>query len=1347
MSKLESGLSSYTSTASLNNTQTSNIDSNRDRLNSSLFLGNSSQSPVNDFLEQSYADKQVIIADFNADKNKDFFWHNIETGENVIWLMDGTNNIGIISLPKVDINWKAQVGDFNGDGNSDLFWRHSTTGENAIWLIDGTKTSAEVFLNRVDDINWNAELGDFNGDSKSDLFWRNYATGENAIWLVNDTKTTAEVFLSKVSGINWKAELGDFNGDSKSDLFWRNYGTGENAVWLVDGAKTTSEVFLNRVADINWKVEIADFNGDSKSDLFWRNYATGENAIWLVDGTQTTAEVLLKKLTDKNWKPQIGDVNGNGKGDLFWRNYTTGQNLVWIVDGTNVINEETIAKFSDINWRIELGEFNGDKKNDLFWWNASTGEIIIQLTDLLSDNTSPEITINDISRTEGDSDSSNAIFTVTLSSVSRQTIYVDYTTADSTAKRDSDYTFTKGTLTFAPGVIKQTISVPIIGDIFSENDETFFINLSNAINGIITDNQGVGTIQNNDAEPNITINDVSFTESDSSTTNTTFLVSLSAISGKVITVDYATADDTANFNSDYIPTIGTLVFAPGVTTREITVPIVGDTLNENNETFIVNLSNANNAIITDNKSVGTIQNNDAVPNININDISLTEGDSGITNATFTISLSAASGKAVTVDYATSDDTVKLDSDYTPITGTLTFAPGVTTQAITVPIIGDIINEHDETFVINLSNANNAVITDNQGVGIIQNNDAVPNITINDISLIEGNSGTTNATFTISLSTVSGKAITVDYATTDMTATSGSDYITTTGTLTFVSGVATQTITVPIIGDTLHELNETFFVNLSNANNAIIIDNQAAGTINNNDAAPVFDFNAASYVVTEGNATGFSTFATVQVNRSGNTTATDTVQIQLANGAAPNATGGSTASTGIDYNNATITINFNPGDNSTNALIPIAGDTVFEPDENISLTLLNPSVGNIGTTTPTSVVTINNDDLAPVVTEIRGRKWNDLNGNGVQDNGEGGLQNWTVFLDQNQNNTLDPGELSTVTDASGNYTFSGLSAGTYTVALVRQRSWRQTSPGTLTPGSGTAGNILVSINNTIREYTQSGTAVVAAITTPKTVDNNARDIIVDNRGNGLIHAYNGTFEPVLSTYDPSTASWKNRNSSGWSTVNNVSYGGITSYQNYIYVTDMATAQQQQKGIVRFDIDNNTTQSFANNFEFIDLTLGLDGLLYALQGDASSEGRTVNVYDPLTINLLWKTTLANDVRGIAVNQNSNIFAVTWSGFIYQFGSDGRLLKSMNSGFSTLFDIDISFDGKLIVGNWNGNVILTNESLNSASSFSITNDEIFVSFSTPQRPNTISSPTRAVILANGQVVNDINFGSISV
>jgi len=225
------------------------------------------------------------------------------------------------------------------------------------------------------------------------------------------------------------------------------------------------------------------------------------------------------------------------------------------------------------------------------------------------------------------------------------------------------------------------------------------------------------------------------------------------------------------------------------------------------------------------------------PDITINDVTLAEGNVGNTNARFTISLSFPSTQTVTVDWVAADGTATLaDSDFLPA-GPLqvTFPPGVTAQTVDVPVVGDLKFEPNETFVVDLSNPVNAVITDPQGVGTILNDDGIPMISIDDVRVIEGNPPfTPAATFTVTLSNPSAFTVSVSWNTTDDTAGAPGDYQSGGGTVVFAPGSVSEPLSVLAVGDLSVEPNETFHVNLSAPSNGVIRRPRGVGTILDDD---------------------------------------------------------------------------------------------------------------------------------------------------------------------------------------------------------------------------------------------------------------------------------------------------------------------------------------------------------------------------------------------------------------------------------------------------------------------------------------------------------------------------------
>jgi hypothetical protein len=300
-------------------------------------------------------------------------------------------------------------------------------------------------------------------------------------------------------------------------------------------------------------------------------------------------------------------------------------------------------------------------------------------------------------------------------------------------------------------------------------------------------------------------------------------------------------EETAVSPNDFLADSGTLTFDPDETQKTINVTVNGDLADEDLETFLVNLNGASNATIDDPQATGTITDNDDPPNISINDIIVTEGDSSTTNAAFTVSLDQASGKTITVDYDTFAVSAAAGTDYTMTSDTLTFLPSESEKTVIVAVIGDPIDEDDESFLVNLSGATNATLADSQGQATISDDDAPPTISIADVSVNEGDSGVTTAVFTISLSHPSSKIVTVDVQSSDGSATEGEDYTAVSlTTLTFSPGEPlSQTVSVTVHSDENSEANETFLLALSNPGNATLGSSSATGTITDDDGNFVF----------------------------------------------------------------------------------------------------------------------------------------------------------------------------------------------------------------------------------------------------------------------------------------------------------------------------------------------------------------------------------------------------------------------------------------------------------------------------------------------------------------------------
>lgn len=529
-----------------------------------------------------------------------------------------------------------------------------------------------------------------------------------------------------------------------------------------------------------------------------------------------------------------------------------------------------------------------------------------------------------------------AAVTVTRTGGSAGTVTINYATSNGTATAGADYTAASGTLTFLNGETSKTFNVPILDDVLDEADETVNLTLSGPTGSadLGATNTAVLTIVDNDAPPTISINDVTITEGNTGTANAVFTVTLSAASGKSVTVNYATAAGTAVAPADFTAASGTLTFGPGVTTQTVSVPVVGETLLEANETFDVNLSLPGNATVLDGLGVGTIVNDDSTPpSLFVNDVSVAEGNAGTVNLVFAVQLSTASGLTTTVNYATANGTAVAGADYTAASGTLTFAPGEISKAVTVAVKGDLLDEDNETLLFNLSGATNATISDAQAVGTITDDDAPVGISVGDVTVTEGGPGVaTSASFTVSLTAASGKTVTADYTTSDRTATAGTDYATGSGSLTFAPGETSKVVTVQVSGDALDEEDETFALVLFNLVNAVVA---TGGGLNAEGLARIIDDDASPTISVDD----------VRVNETtgGTSQALFTVSLSAPSGRPVSvdfATAGGTATSGVDFTPAGGRLTFAPGETSKTVAVAVTGDRANEGEEVFSLNLSN-----------------------------------------------------------------------------------------------------------------------------------------------------------------------------------------------------------------------------------------------------------------------------------------------------------------------------------------------------------------------------------------------------------------------
>lgn len=371
------------------------------------------------------------------------------------------------------------------------------------------------------------------------------------------------------------------------------------------------------------------------------------------------------------------------------------------------------------------------------------------------------------------------------------------------------------------------------------------------------------------SEPTVSIADLQVTEGNAGTVDANFVVSLSAAAPGAVTVNMATMAGSAAPGGDFRHRGASVVIPAGQTSATVAVQVFGDTAVEMDEVFALNITSVTGARVLDGQGVATIRNDEPIPDLTIDDVTLDEGNTGTTDAVFTVTLSQASGTPVTFDansfiYSPGPTSATEGSDFTAIALTgLSIPAGATTAQFSVPIIGDTTVEQDESFIVRISNNTASNLLDNRSNVWIENDDdgaSRPTISISPVSVVEGNAGTTTATFAITLSQVAPGPVSFGVSTANGSAQAGSDYVAKTVVKqTIPTGQTTASFTVTVNGDTVIESNETFAVTLNNLVGANAGTLTANGTITNDEAGTLPALAARDdRVVVRQNAPAFTT---------------------------------------------------------------------------------------------------------------------------------------------------------------------------------------------------------------------------------------------------------------------------------------------------------------------------------------------------------------------------------------------------------------------------------------------------------------------------------------------------------
>jgi hypothetical protein len=841
----------------------------------------------------------VAVADFNSDGKLDLVAAGQNDGVSILF-GNGTGGFGgfgaPISFSTGYTTTTVAAGDFNGDGKADVV----TTGGNVVSLFigdgNGNLGSRTDYLLNQSPVD--LQLGDFDGDGKLDV-----ATGN------------APPSLPPLGGAPAPIDRGTILfGDGTGKLRFASLLTG-NASALING----------------------DVNQDGKLDLITGN--TGQNdSLLLGDGLGGFGPPIDIPVGTTATPAALGDLNGDGILDLVAVNSSSNAISTLLGNGSTFgpPSVRSVPGFNPSSVVIE--DFNNDGKPDLGIANRSSSFISVLLGNGAGGFGSA---LNSAVPSGG-----QQIVAGDFNGDGKTDVAVPHITGLSVLLGNGNGTFG------APDTIPTTSTATSvgIGDFNGDGNADLAFTVGNNKVALVYAGDGHGnfpaataSLKTGGGPSSIVVADYNGDgNSDLVTGNSdgnasvllgngagTFVSGGTHVTGGGITRGLTTGD----FNSD-----GRL-----------------DLAFANSGGFPSLIASSNLSIVLNICSAAPV----LLPTLAIDDTAITEGDDGSLIATFNVTLSAASSQTVSVSFYSADKDAVKALDYQATLGRLTFAPGVTSQTISIRVNGDSLDEFDEQFRMILAFPLNAGLADAEGVATILDNDPPPTISISDMSLPEGDSGTHAGVFTVSLSKPSGKPISVDFATSDGTAASGTDYVGSAGNVNFAAGEIAKTIGVAVNGDTANEPDETFFVTLTNPQNVVVARGQASGLIINDDT-PTIQLSASTYSPNEGAGS-----ATITLNRTGDPNPPATVKFATSDTSGLTNCGTVTgaASERCDYVTSIGTVSFASGETSKSFTIPLVDDVLVEGNETFTVTLSNVTGGQLGTPS-TATVTIVDNDSAP-----------------------------------------------------------------------------------------------------------------------------------------------------------------------------------------------------------------------------------------------------------------------------------------------------------------------------------------------------------------------------------------------
>ncbi|HZN08702.1 MAG TPA: FG-GAP-like repeat-containing protein [Pyrinomonadaceae bacterium] len=677
--------------------------SNNSSSDVSVFFGDGAGNfQLNHSVALGPAPRAIAVGDLNGDSKPDIASANFDGNSVSVLLNDNGTLKPFKNFPVANNPRALALTDLNGDGKRDLAVANS--GSSTVSILIGAgggdfsgPAIIPVFANPAHSV----AAGDINADGHVDIAAG--ANGRTSILLGNGSggfTRSADIGFGPAAFVS----LLDINNDGKLDVLSAD-GAGGNTlssmIGLGDGTFAPRRFF--NVGTSPLSIATGDFNRDGKIDAAVSNFGSNGPTILLGDGFGGFGSANALTATVQSAFVAAGDFNNDGKVDLVSTRVHSGDVVLLLGNGNGTFTPASGSPFiaGADPWAIAVGDFNGDGDADLAITNQPNpigSAVAILLGNGAGSFSAPTtfpVGAEPVSIAVGDYNH-DGIADLAVASKDANNVSVLVGNGNGTFGNTTTY-----------GVGQSPVFVAA-GDFNGDGRK----DLAAAINN------GVAILPNICTEtpvalPSISVADTNIVEGDAGTVNAVFTLTLSAPSAVTVSVGYNVFAQTAGANVDFQTNAGRVKFAPGVVTQTVTVPVIGDELDEFDETFGIDLSGELNATISRARAQATIVDNDPPPDLLISDLAIDEGNAGMKSANVTLTLSKPSGKSISLQYTTADGTAKAGSDYVFANGSLVFAPGETQKVASIQIIGDAIFEPSETFVVNITNALNVTVADAQ----------------------------------------------------------------------------------------------------------------------------------------------------------------------------------------------------------------------------------------------------------------------------------------------------------------------------------------------------------------------------------------------------------------------------------------------------------------------------------------------------------------------------------------------------------------------------------------------------------------------------------------------------------